>query len=420
MTATFLASVHRIAAVLFAAILIVGGASPARAVTLEVDDNGVQCPSAPYATIQAAVTAAAAGDTIKVCPGLYSGQVVVTQSLKIVGSAPNPENCATLAPLNPNAHSIFDAPAVAGPGGIGIDVLADNVRIDKMVIRSAGEVGVRTDPAHIKFYLKSSVFTSNANGLYLNSAVDSKTYVKGNCFHQNGTGIRTEYGLRDGKIFGNYFFGSNVGAGIILDQLSAATNDELKIEKNRSISDVTFAVIVGTTNSTLAKNKIVPNPMTSGTAIVVGANNANLVITKNSAVNAGTNGIRFNTQLFPGFPPSGPSTNLKVSKNTIINAGAHGITVESVAGEASLVSSIILKNKVTGSGDAGPGDGIRIEDPLATGPNSGNEIEANVISGSTNHDCHDPSGVNTWSHNQASTQSVANLCFTGAANGVAD
>ena len=109
-----------------------------------------------------------------------------------------------------------------------------------------------------------------------------------------------------------------------------------------------------------------------------------------------------------------------MSKNSILNAGTHGITIESGAGEASLVSSLVLKNKVTNAGDGGAGDGIRIEDPLATGPNSGTEIEANTISGSANHDCHDPSGVNTWSSNQASTQSVANLCFTGAANGVAD
>ena len=55
MTETFFAAVHRIVAALFAAILIVGGASSARAVTLLVDDDNVQCPSAPYTTIQAAV-----------------------------------------------------------------------------------------------------------------------------------------------------------------------------------------------------------------------------------------------------------------------------------------------------------------------------------------------------------------------------
>ena len=418
MTATFFASVHRIAAVLFAAILIVGGASSARAVTLLVDDDNVQCPTAPYTTIQAAVAASSAGDTVKLCAGLYGGQVVITHPLRIMGKAPNPETCNTLAPLSPSAYSIFDAPAVAGPGGIGIDVLSDSVSIQDLVIRGAGEAGIRTDPAYVKFKITFSVFTLNANGLYFHSAGTAASYVKDNCFHQNGTGIRTGYGLKKALIQKNYFFG-NVGAGIFLDQLSATTNEKLKVQSNRSINDAAFAVIVGTVDSTFAKNKILGNA-TTGTGILLGGNNVDLLIKQNVVQDPGTNGIRFNTQLFPGFPPSSPSTNLTVSKNTIMNAGAHGITVESVAGEASLVSSIILKNTVTGSGDAGPGDGIRIEDPLATGPNSGNEIEANTISGSANHDCHDPSGVNTWPSNLASTQSVANLCFTGAANGVAD
>ena len=40
----------------------------AQASTLLVDDDRVQCPSAAYTTIQAAVDAAAPGDTILVCP----------------------------------------------------------------------------------------------------------------------------------------------------------------------------------------------------------------------------------------------------------------------------------------------------------------------------------------------------------------
>ncbi len=419
MTAPLRVSSRRVAVAVLAGIAAVAAASSARAATLLVDDDSVQCPTAPYTTIQAAVAAASAGDTVKLCAGLYGGQVVITQRLKISGKAPDPDTCNTLAPLNPNAHSIFDAPAVAGPGGIGFDVLADKVTIEKMVIRSAGEAGIRTDPANIKFTLKSSVLTLNANGLYFHSAANSASSVSGNCFHQNGTGIRTGYGLRKAKIMKNYFFGSNVGAGIILDQLSAATNEKLKIQSNRSLDDATFAVILGTVDSTFAKNKVIGGAA-SGTAIFFGGNNVDLQITRNSVVGAGTNGIRFNTQFFPGFPPSAPSSLLSVSKNDILNAGTHGIAVDSGAGEASLVSSIILKNTVTGSGDDGAGDGIRIEDPLATGPNSGNDVEGNIISGSANHDCHDPSGVNTWSSNTAATQSVANLCFTGAANGVAD
>jgi hypothetical protein len=75
-------------------------------------------------------------------------------------------------------------------------------------------------------------------------------------------------------------------------------------------------VILGTVDSSFAKNKIDGNA-TSGTAVFVGGNNVNLAITGNTVTNAGTRGIRFNTQLFPGFPPSAPSIYTQVTKNVI-------------------------------------------------------------------------------------------------------
>lgn len=50
-------------------------AAPAMAKELRVDDDGAQCPNATFTSVQAAVTAAAPGDKIKVCPGNYVEQV---------------------------------------------------------------------------------------------------------------------------------------------------------------------------------------------------------------------------------------------------------------------------------------------------------------------------------------------------------
>ena len=54
-------------------------------------------------------------------------------------------------------------------------------------------------------------------------------------------------------------------------------------------------------------------------------------------------------------------------------------------------------------------------------------MQRNTISGSFNHDCHDTTSgtgtagsANTWASDTATTQNVANLCFSGGANGVAD
>jgi nitrous oxidase accessory protein NosD len=48
-----------------------------------VDDDKVQCPTAAYTSIQAAVNAAKFGDLIRVCAGTYREQVVIDKSLSI-------------------------------------------------------------------------------------------------------------------------------------------------------------------------------------------------------------------------------------------------------------------------------------------------------------------------------------------------
>src|SRR6185312_4804116 len=50
-------------------------ASSATDPKLLVDDDKVQCPNAPYTSIQAAVDAAGPNDTVKVCPGTYNEQI---------------------------------------------------------------------------------------------------------------------------------------------------------------------------------------------------------------------------------------------------------------------------------------------------------------------------------------------------------
>lgn len=414
-------SCHATQALLRAGIVLTLLATRASAGHLKVDDDRAQCPTAAYTRIQAAVNAAAPGDTIVVCPGHYAEQVVIAKSIKIKGKAPKVKTCDTLAAPDPTIHTVIDAPPVTGVGGIGFDVFADNVAIQSLVIMNAGETGIRTDSAYGAFTLKNSVLYQNANGIYFHSRPAMPSTVKSNCFYKNGeAGVRTRYGLVDASISKNLFFGTVDAAAIIVDHEPGTTTQRVTISRNLSNQDSTFAVLVGAKDTLLSKNTV---DATVGTAIFVGGDNVGLTIAGNKVTNAGTRGIRFNTAAFGG----GASTGVLVSKNTIDKAGIHGIAIDSSAGESTLASSTIEKNTVSNSGQTGAGDGIRVEDPTASGANGGNTIQNNAISGSFNHDCHDATvgtgtagTANTWSRDTAATQNVANLCFSGGANGAAD
>lgn len=92
-------------ALLFAFFLVVplhaqNSDGPNKKPNLLVDDDKVQCPTAGFTSIQAAVNAAHSGDVIRVCAGTYSEQVTIGKPLSIVG-----DNGAVVIPSNvvPNA-----------------------------------------------------------------------------------------------------------------------------------------------------------------------------------------------------------------------------------------------------------------------------------------------------------------------------
>src|SRR5215208_725074 len=73
---------------LFMTVSAAGDSQPvhAAATTLVVDDDGhgtatnCEASNAAYNTVDAAVQAATAGDTIRICPGTYAEQVVITKN----------------------------------------------------------------------------------------------------------------------------------------------------------------------------------------------------------------------------------------------------------------------------------------------------------------------------------------------------
>ena len=121
--------------------LLASLAGPAR---LLVDDDLVQCPTAQFTSIQAAVTAAQPGDHIDVCPGTYMEQVIIpagkdnirlrsTQRWQAIVKAP-PDN-----PLDPIKA------IVRVNGALGVTILAFTITGPGSGLCNSLRYGVRVD-----------------------------------------------------------------------------------------------------------------------------------------------------------------------------------------------------------------------------------------------------------------------------------
>jgi hypothetical protein len=115
-------------------------AQGAFAATLTVDDDKADCPAAAYTTVQAAVDAAATGDTVVVCPGRYvegngspgTNAVTITKSLTLKGAG------ADLVSISPKA-----APLVGGR------IIEDSPNLRNGVGDIVAVVGTPTQPLEV-------------------------------------------------------------------------------------------------------------------------------------------------------------------------------------------------------------------------------------------------------------------------------
>jgi hypothetical protein len=141
----------------------------ANAATLAVDDDGAQCPAAQFATVQAAVDAAAPGDTVAVCPGVYvegtgavgSDALTIEKSLTIKGAG---ADLVTIEPArsSPTGGQIAETPMdirdkkgdivlAAGAPAAPIDVSISGVTVDgNGVFAKAGIVYLDAEGALVR------------------------------------------------------------------------------------------------------------------------------------------------------------------------------------------------------------------------------------------------------------------------------
>lgn len=368
-----------------------GPLAPAGA-DITVDDDGAQCPGAQFTSIQAAIDAAAPGQEILVCPGLYNEVVNVDRTLILRGKSDG--KACEVTPV-PTKQTIIDGPDGGFPPAVTIS--ANNVVFEGFTIQGTGNAGMYIVPASSGHLIRKNQFRDNTFGLYLHSSGAATTNVQENCFYQNnrpgaasGNGIYSDQGLANARIANN-LFQENQSSAMVLTRFVPGLNTGITIEGNKSTLDGSLLALFLTTNSLVQGNVALQH---QGSGIFVGNDNS-LVTFRDNEMTSGT-GRGISTSIAFG---GGPSSDLTFTGNKVKYSMNDGMRV----GDGSLQNSTISKNQFQQSGD----DGLQIQ-----AGNAGNTILENDLKQNPTHDCHDSNalGTNTWTKNKGLTQNQAGLC----------
>ena len=395
------------------AMVALAFAPNALAATLRVNNGSAPgaCP-ATYATIQAAVNAAASGDTVLVCQGTYSENVVVsTPGVTIKGKnlPPDLSSCKGTRTSLTTPAAVKKYTIVEGPGGVrAFDLEADDVALSNLVIQNTpSDTGaVFTSPSFSGYDIQQNLIQDNTFGIYFNSSGANKSTIAKNCFRENtapgavtGTAVYSDQGVANALIQANRLFGHQPapqeGGGFVFDGVSSPT--DLTVQGNTSVNDNTFMEFyAGVFDSSFTGN-VVKNVglraffFKDASGVKVSSN-----ILTGSATDA--NGIVF--RLFITG-----STDVSVTNNIFTNVDRAAFVAE----DFSLFDSLIRGNVFRSIN----GDGI-----VTLFGNSTNTFQGNVGKGKR-RGCHDESlgagtaGTdNTWSGNIGPPASFPlGICF---------
>lgn len=401
---------------------------------ITVDDDLAQKPNADFNTISAAVAAASPGDTIRVYRGTYNESVVVDKTLNLQGD---------------KRRSVVDPP----DGSPGFSLEADRVILQGFTVEGATDnAGVYTSPDFSGYKIVNNLLRDNTFGLYLNSSGARESVVGGNTFENNnepgaasGNGIYADQGTQKVRIDGNLFRG-HINAAILFAD-AGTTQSDVKITRNQSVNDATFAALFHGERFSIDFNLIRDTDgadnAAQGSKVFVGGDTSDVQVRKNAILGGG-----FDTGGFDGVAVRDAAANVQVFDNYITGVDRDGISV-TATGAVQVKSNVVNdvgRNGILLSGATGAvvqgnvllhngQDGISLEnadnntirhnvserngrDGIRVDVDSaGNTITDNRTAKNVEHDCHDDSvgaltagTANTWLRNRGKTQNRPGLC----------
>ena len=237
---------------------------------LLVDDDKAQCKKADFTTIQAAVTAAAPGATILVCPGTYHESVTITKNDLRLRAKGAPRAVV----LDGMAQTLLAGFYIQNASGNRIEgfwiqnfheagILLDNG--DGNRIRKNVTTGAHHDGIELRLGSSGNVIAhnrsidnlaGNACGIQIRDAGSTGNRVRHNVSINNNWGIRVGLAATDNVVFHNRS-NNNRAFGILA--FSGANGTAIK--SNRAFRNPTGISVQGSTGVTVARNHAFQNTL---------------------------------------------------------------------------------------------------------------------------------------------------------------
>ncbi|HLZ21774.1 MAG TPA: right-handed parallel beta-helix repeat-containing protein [Ktedonobacterales bacterium] len=310
------------------------------------------------ASIQAAVSAAAAGDTITVAAGTYKESVTITKSLTLQGAGAS----STIV----DASGANQAFLIQGTSGVQLTgFTAENATLEGILVDNASQVTV-----------SGNLVQKNDQGWQAPSDPKARATCPGAApFDQDdcGEGLHIR-GVSDSTIADN-IVQHNVG-GILVTDETGPTHDNWLVGNIVQNNDRDCAITLASHPAGLTPPA---GPPPAGYGIY------NNTIENNVAANNGAAGVG----IFTPTPGTNAYDNLVIG-NTLTGNGLPGVALHSHAGNQNLNGNVIMYNTISGNGaddDAGaaPTGIIIFSDAKGqAAPIDATVIAHNRISGETN------------------------------------
>jgi hypothetical protein len=324
------------------------------------------CGKPSYPTIQAAVTASAAGGTVDVCPGIYPEQVTINKNLTVTGVQVGTADAAVItSPAGGVAQNTLD---LAGPYPVAAQVLvrnANNVMLSNLTVDGSNN-GINSCALDLRgiYYQNASgmisdVVTRNqtlasaltgcqsGQGIFVQSGYatsgTAKVTIQNNSVHSyQKNGITVDGDTANGTVMGNYIAGQGPTAGAAENGVQISSGAAGNVSNNVVVDDIWAPdtssdtgdaaggiIVVGSENVTIQNNTVsstqfgIVTETYAGFGTPVNPNG----LSDHTTIN---NNQVTNTLIFDAIDVC--SNNNTVQNNTIFNATESGVHIDSSCG----------------------------------------------------------------------------------------